>query len=150
MSAGCHVPSLPAEMKAHALSAQEKEEEKLCRAVKRLHTTSGNTEISPSSSSEVHFCGFHPTWIPMTAMLCLLLNSPLPLSCAGDQHSCVLCRMMLAALSAKQQAMQVKLRRKQPSPASGAQRAAPGHLVACRSLTAAGRSRQQPSGASRA
>ncbi|CAL5228286.1 g11391 [Coccomyxa viridis] len=30
----------------------EKEEEKLCRAVKRLHTTSGNTEISPSSSSE--------------------------------------------------------------------------------------------------
>ncbi len=75
---------------------------------------------------------------------------PLCSPCKVDHDSCLLCRMILAALSAKQEAMQLKLSREQRSLASGAQRAAPGPLAASCSLTAAGRSRRQPSGASRA
>ena len=64
--------------------------------------------------------------------------------------SFLLCRTTLVALLAKQNVMQVKLSRKSWSLALGAQRAVPGLLAAPCSLTAAGRSRRQPSGASRA
>ncbi len=39
--------------------AQDREEEKLCRAVKRLHTTSENQETS-TESSEVRSCDLSP------------------------------------------------------------------------------------------
>lgn len=42
--------------------AQDREEEKLCRAVKRLHTTSENQEIS-TESSEVRSFDLSPHWM---------------------------------------------------------------------------------------
>ena len=56
--------SLPLIWRARALSTQDREEEKLCRAVKRLHTTSSNNDIS-TSSSEVCTAGVHLSCTPV-------------------------------------------------------------------------------------
>ena len=58
VSMGRGATGLFAGMESSILSAQDREEEKLCRAVKRLHTTSSNTDIS-TSSSEVRFADLY-------------------------------------------------------------------------------------------